>query len=268
MLQGLRDDATLLRSMKLDGRAAPPGPGGVVLTHSIAAALQLQPGDSVVARSAAGGSASFRVDAFADATLGEVATARRDELAHAFGIDRQVTSAVITLRPPNLAGARRAVSAMPDAAYVEDVAQMRDQLHDVMALGWFMVLAMLLCSVVLAAAILFNTATLGILERRRELATLRALGRTVREIALGLTLEHGLLCIAGLALGLPLSIWAIRHVLALYSSDLFRLPFVLSPATVATAASGIIIVLLLAQWPALRQVARESLADAVRTREG
>jgi putative ABC transport system permease protein len=157
---------------------------------------------------------------------------------------------------------------MPDVAHVEDVAQLRDQVRDVMALGWFMLLAMLMCSVVLAAAILFNTATLSILERRRELATLRALGRTVREIAIGLTLEHGLLCVAGLALGVPLSMWAIRHVLALYSSDLFHLPFVLSSATVATAVSGIVIVLLLAQWPALRQVARESLAEAVRTREG
>ncbi len=137
-----------------------------------------------------------------------------------------------------------------------------------MAFGWVMLRAMLGCSVVLAAAILFNTATLGILERRRELATLRALGRTLREIALGLTLEHALLCVAGLALGLPLSVWAIRRVLALYSSDLFRLPFVLSPLTAATAALGIVIVLLVAQWPALRQVARESLADAVRTREG
>jgi putative ABC transport system permease protein len=131
-----------------------------------------------------------------------------------------------------------------------------------------MLLAMLFCSVILAAAILFNTATLGILERRRELATMRALGRTLREITVGLTLEHALLCVAGVVLGLPLSIWAIRHVLALFSSDLFRLPFVLSPITVATAAGGVLLVLLVAQWPALRLVARESLADAVRTREG
>jgi hypothetical protein len=38
--------------------------------------------------------------------------------------------------------------------------------------------------------------------------------------------------------------------------------------TAATAALGILIVLLVAQWPALRLIAHESLADAVRTREG
>jgi putative ABC transport system permease protein len=268
LLQGLRDDAKLLRSVKLDGRVAPPGTGGIVLTRAIAKDLDVRIGDTVVARAPLGGYGSFRVDGFADATLGKTATARRADLAHAFGVDHQVTSAVLRVRPGEAARVRRAVAALPDAAYLEDLSHMRDQVRDVMALGWFMLLAMLMCSVVLAVAILFNTATLGILERRRELATLRALGRTVREIALGMTLEHGLLCIAGLAIGLPVSIWAIRHVLALYSSDLFRLPFVLSPATVATAASGILIVLLVAQWPALRQVARESLADAVRTHEG
>lgn len=46
---------------------------------------------------------------------------------------------------------------------------------------------------------------------------------------------------------------------------MLQLPFVLSPATVVV---GILIVLLVAQWPALRQVGRASLADAVRSREG
>jgi putative ABC transport system permease protein len=268
LLEGVRDDARLLRSIDLDGHPASPRAGGIVVTRAIAAALDAQIGDIVTARLFTGGSASLRIDAFADATLGKTATARRADVGRAFGLERQVTSAVLLLRPSDAARARRAIAALPDVAHVEDLTQLRGQVRDVMALGWVMLLSMLLCSVVLAAAILFNTATLGILERRRELATMRALGRTLREIALGLTLEHALLCVAGLALGLPLSIWAIRRVLALYSSDLFRFPFVLSPATVATAATGIVIVLLLAQWPALRHVARDSLAEAVRTREG
>jgi ABC-type antimicrobial peptide transport system permease subunit len=52
------------------------------------------------------------------------------------------------------------------------------------------------------------------------------------------------------------------------SSDLFSLPFVIRPATVAVAVSGVFLLLLLAQWPALRRVARSNLADEVRVREG
>jgi putative ABC transport system permease protein len=267
LLEGLRDDARLLRSVTLDGSLIQPGAGGIVLTRAIAAKLGVRRGDTVTAH-LSDRTASFRVDGFADATLGKTASARRADLASAFGLDGQVTSAVLAVRSSDAVRARRAVTGLADVAHVEDAAQMREQVRDAMGLGLLMLLAMLLCSVVLAAAILFNTATLGILERRRELATLRALGRTLRELALGLTLEHALVCVAGMTLGLPLSIWAIRRVLALYSSDLFRLPFVLSPLTVATAMGGVVIVLLVAQWPALRQVARDSLADAVRSREG
>jgi putative ABC transport system permease protein len=269
LLQGLRDEAQLLRSVRLDGSVAPPTAGGIVLTHAIAADLGVHVGDEVTARLlSTGTSASFRVGALADATLGKTASARRSDVARAFGLDQRVTSAVLSLRAADAARARRAVARLPDAEHVEDLGQLRDQVRAAMGLGWVMLLMMLLCSVILAAAILFNTATLGIIERRRELATMRALGRTLREITLGLTMEHALLCIAGLGLGFPLSVWAIRHVLGLFSSDLFRLPFVLSPMTAATAASGVLIVLLVAQWPALRLVARESLAEAVRTREG
>jgi putative ABC transport system permease protein len=156
---------------------------------------------------------------------------------------------------------------MSDVAHVEDVHALRDEVASLMSLGWALVGAMLLFGGVLAAAILFNTATLGILERWRELATLRALGRTQREIFAGVTLENMLLAIAGLSLGYPLATATSRAILKLYSSDLFRLPYVMAPRTIAFAVCGIVGVLLIAQWPALRRLARASLAEAVRTRE-
>jgi putative ABC transport system permease protein len=128
--------------------------------------------------------------------------------------------------------------------------------------------AMLFFGAVLAAAILFNTATLGVLERRRDLATLRALGRTQRELGLGLTIEHLAIAAIGIAIGLPLAMAATRRLASAFSSDLFTLPYVITPTTVGIAIGGIVGVLLLAQWPALRGVGRMSLADAVRTREG
>jgi ABC-type antimicrobial peptide transport system permease subunit len=46
------------------------------------------------------------------------------------------------------------------------------------------------------------------------------------------------------------------------------MPYVLSGRTVAVAALGVVLVLLVAQWPALRSVSKANLAEAVRTREG
>jgi putative ABC transport system permease protein len=121
--------------------------------------------------------------------------------------------------------------------------------------------------VVLAAAILFNTATLSVLERRRELATMRALGQPMRAVAWSVTVENGLITVLGLLLGLPLGLACLAGFLRLSSSDLFSLPFWVSPRTVAVAVLSILLVLLLAQWPALRAVAHMNLAEAAKARE-
>lgn len=267
-LDGVAPDATLYRPMDVDGTPRPPKPHGIVLTRALAKSIGAAIGDDVdVSVPALGRTASLHLDGFADAALGKTAVANRDEIAAALGVDGLVTSVALTVRDGDLAAARAEVTGMDGVFHVEDLASLRAQMKEMMALGWVMVGVMLFFSVVLAAAILFNTATLGILERRRELATLRALGRTLRELALGLTLEHGILCAAGLALGLPLAVVAIKRLLALYSSDLFSFPFVLSPSTIAVACGGIGLVLLAAQWPALRSISKSSIADAVRDRE-
>lgn len=134
-----------------------------------------------------------------------------------------------------------------------------------MGLGWLMLAVMLAFGGVLAGAILFNTATLMVLERRRELATLRALGMRQREVTALVMAQGALLAGTGSALGVPLAVVAARAMLGAFSSDLFALPFVLRPATVAASLGSVFVVALVAQRPALRRIARTSLAEAVRT---
>ncbi|HTL35646.1 MAG TPA: FtsX-like permease family protein [Kofleriaceae bacterium] len=275
VVQGLRDDAFLVRSIDADGTVVPPTPGDVVLTRGVAHALHVAIGDRVKARlplARADGpqfvDAAVRVAGFADAAIGPVVSMRSDELARALRFGDAVTTVALAIDPAQKRDIRTALAMRPDVARVEDTAAVRDQMNELMSLGWVLIGAMLVFGSILAAAILFSTATLGVLERRRDLATLRALGRTSREIALALTLEHALLALAGLAIGIPAARLTTRYLVGVFSSDLFALPFVTSPITYTISITGVFAVLLLAQWPALRSVARMSLADSVRSREG
>lgn len=269
MLRGLVDDASLLRSIDLDRRVVMPDAGGIVLGRTTARSLGVELGEKVRAELLPHGpAATFHVAGFADAVMGDTASVRLADAQQAFGLKGLVTAAALSVRPGELDRTREEIAAFADAAHVEDLAATRDAMDALMGLGWLLIGIMLIFSVVLAAAILFNTATLNILERRRELATLRALGRSQRELTLSLTLEHAVIALLGFALGLPLSVLAAKAMLARFSSDLFQLPFVLSAGTVAAAGVGVVLVLLLAQWPALRTVSRASLADLVRVREG
>jgi putative ABC transport system permease protein len=271
LVQGLPDAAHLVRSVDADGTPVPPGAGEIVIPRAIAHHLGVARGDRVELRVplATGiATARLRVGGFADAVVGPVTSVRRSELAAVLGTGDAITSVAIAVAPGRTHEVRRALDARQDIARAQDVAGVRARMTELMGLGWVMLGAMLLFGSILAAAILFSTAVLGVLEHQRDLATLRALGRTMREIAAGLTLEHALLAIAGIALGIPVARITTRALLRMFSSDLFSLPFVISPVTLVCAAAGVMGVLLVAQWPALRTVSRMSLADAVRSREG
>jgi putative ABC transport system permease protein len=201
--------------------------------------------------------------------MGSTASVWRTAIDDAWGVGGLATTIVARTSAGRASAVRTALTkALPGATRIEDAAGTRAQFRELMGLGWVMLGAMLCLGGVLAAAILFNTATLSVREHQRDLATLRALGMTMREVALLVTVEHAALALLGLALGVPLAAVVSRAMLDAMSSDLFSLPFVIRPATVAVAVSGVFLLLLLAQWPALRRVGRSNLADEVRVREG
>jgi putative ABC transport system permease protein len=275
VVQGLRDDATIVRAIDTDGTPAPLRPGEVVVTRGLASAIDAHVGDRVELRLLRVTDAgpkfvgmTVRIGGFADAVIGPIASMREDELARAIDFGDAVTTVAMTIDQTREREVRDALAARPDIARVENTAAVRTQMTELMSLGWVFVGAMLLFGSVLAAAILFSTATLGVLERRRDLATLRAIGRTLRELVLALTLEHALLAIAGIAIGIPLARMTTRYLAHAFSSDLFALPFVISPLTLTVTVVGVFVMVLVAQWPALRSLARMSLADSVRSREG
>jgi putative ABC transport system permease protein len=270
LLEALPDRGDLVRVIDIDGRRVPLGDGGVAVTRVAARKLNVAPGDEIVLRPLPQGDpVTLRVAGFADAAMGSTASVRRGAVERPWHLWGLATTLVARTAAGKSSAVRAALTtALPGATRIEDAAGTRAEFQSLMGLGWVMLGAMLFFGGVLAAAILFNTATLNVLERRRELATLRTLGVTMREIATMVTVEHALLALLGLALGVPLAVVVSRAMLRAFSSDLFALPFVLSARTVAITLSSIFVLTLLAQWPALRRVARSNLADEVRVQEG
>jgi putative ABC transport system permease protein len=270
LLQAHEPGARLLRPMDVDGHEVAPGEGELTLTRAAAKKLRVSPGDRVDVAPPRPGVApiSLTLKGFADAAMGSTATVRRADLDRAWHTAGLLTT-VLAASSTGGAQARASLAKIfPHALRVEDAAATRAMFNAMMGLGWVMVGFMLAFAGVLAAAILFNTATLTVLEHERDFATLRALGWTMRELSTVVTLEHALLSVVGLALGVPLAAATARAMLEAFSSELFSLPYVLELPTVSVAIAGVLGCVLLAQWPALRRVSRADLAASVRAREG
>lgn len=267
LLESAAAGSTLDRVLDADGSDAAPRPGGLSLTRAAAAKLKLKLGETVQVSSPGLAPLGLKLSAFADAAMGNRAAVRREDVDAAWGLTGQIDSVLVTAKDPE--AARRALTeAFPGAPRVENAAAARAQFQQLMGLGWLMVGLMLGFGGVLAGAILFNTATLTVLEHQRDLSTRRALGQTMREVAAQVTFEHAVLTALGCLLGLPLALACGKAMLSAFDSELFSLPFVVEPSTVAVTLVGVVVVVLLAQWPALRRVARLDLAEAVRVREG
>ena len=127
--------------------------------------------------------------------------------------------------------------------------------------------ALIVFAGVIAFGVVYNAARIALSEHARELASLRVLGFTRREVAVILLGEQAGLTAVALALGCAIGYGFVATVFAAAATELFRLPAVIRPQTYGTA---ILVVLAAAgvSWMAVRRrLDRLDLVAVLKTRE-
>ena len=127
------------------------------------------------------------------------------------------------------------------------------------------------CLIVFSGAIFFgsviNTTLISLSERQRQIATLHVLGYQLPEVARIFLLESVVLNGIGAVLGLPLGWWLSKLSAEAFSSDLFRMPLVISTSTwVLTPLLGLVFCVL-AHWVTIRVLNRLDWVSALMIRE-
>jgi putative ABC transport system permease protein len=90
-------------------------------------------------------------------------------------------------------------------------------------------------SIVVAFGVVYNSARIALSERSRDLATLRVVGFTHREVAAVLIGELALLTLIALPIGLGIGSFLAQAIVSTASTETVRLPLVLTSRTYATA---------------------------------
>ncbi|KAB2851107.1 MAG: ABC transporter permease [Hyphomicrobiaceae bacterium] len=131
----------------------------------------------------------------------------------------------------------------------------------------YMVTVYVVLAVVIAFGVVYNSARIQLSERARELASLRVLGFTRGEVSWVLLTELTILTVACLPLG-----WVIGYgfgwlLIQSFSSDLYRAPFVIAPATYAKAALVVLTASAVSGFIVRRRVDRLDLIGVLKTRE-
>jgi len=133
----------------------------------------------------------------------------------------------LLIQTDDAAGVSETLLTRDDVFAVANIADQQAQLSDSTdALGVVtVVLVVLACA--LALVVLFNLTNINILERTRELATLKVLGFSPGELAMYVYRENFLVIALGIALGLLGGIFLHRFVLATVEIDIARFPIII-----------------------------------------
>jgi len=153
---------------------------------------------------------------------------------------------------------------LPGTANVQIKAGLKKDWNQFMGLYNAFVGIIFVFAVVLAFALLFNTMTVSVLERRREYATMRAIGAGGGRLAWLISMESLLLWALTLVPGLFLGWLVSYYAMTTFNSDLFVFYLTIRPMSYVISAVGILVVMFISSLPAIRQVNRLNLAEAIK----
>jgi putative ABC transport system permease protein len=269
-LIGLEPTTELHQLIGSDRRARPIPPEGVLLTTKLADILGVSRGDALTVEVLEGERPirAVPVAGTVDELVGVSAYMDLQALNRFLREGATVSGAFLSVTGPTAPRLYRELKQMPavGAASMREVALASFEDTLARSMGIFTtVLVTFAC--IIAMAMIYNAARIALSERGRELASLRVLGFTRREVAVLLLGEQAILTL----LAIPLGFWIGYHLSTLtaaaYQWELFRLPLIITPQNYAFASLVVLCAAVGSAFVVRRRLDRLDLVEVLKTRE-
>lgn len=208
------------------------------------------------------------VTALVDEGIGWPAFMRNDRLNTLLGEGDVVRGAYVMLDPDEEAAFSEAVLDRPGIASVALQSTSVESFEE--TLGETINIMMTIYALIggsIAAAVTYNAARIGLTERGRELASLRVLGFSEREVSYILIGELALLVVIALPIGGLMGYGLASLIASSMDSDLYRVPLVIDPSTYGVSALIVIMAALLSALFVRQRVKSLDLIAVLKTRE-
>ncbi len=114
---------------------------------------------------------------------------------------------------------------------------------------------------------ILNASLIGILERKREIATYRVLGYSALEVGNLLLRENILVNVAGILVGLPLGWWMLDGMAKQYQNDMYSMPCVINPGSWIISIVLAVVFVLLCQVVIQRSILKLNWNEALSMKE-
>jgi putative ABC transport system permease protein len=241
---------------------------GILVGKSVQGLLDVGVGDEIdVTIAPLGQTISVQIAGFVDEPLGTVAYMSHAQAEAITGGPVPATAALIRYAPgTSYTEIRSNLTALDNVAAFQDAKAIYNLAQSFMTLFYAFVGVMLAFGAAMSFALIFNSMSVNIAERRREIATLLAVGMERRSISQLITAENMLVALLGIPLGLVAGYFVAQAAMASFTSDLFSFDLYVKPMTYVWSALAILAVALISQWPGLRAIRNVNIPEIVKER--
>src|SRR5947208_313537 len=162
----------------------------------------------------------------------------------------------------------RALKQIPRVSWVAIKESLRENFRQTTAasIGLIQTIYMVFATIV-AFGVVYNNARISLAERSRELATLRVIGFSRREVGAVLITELAILALLAVPAGLLLGTGFATGILRSVNTETVRLPLVLTASNYAFAAMVVTIASALSALMVLRKLSQLNLVGALKAPE-
>lgn len=258
------------RAVDHQGREIPPPSDGVIVSAKLAEVLGAKIGDPLVLESLEGKRSvmTFPIVALAEDFTGIAAYMELKAINRFLGEGDVITGVSLGLdmaqRPAFLA----ALKDIPRVSTVAIKETMRQSFRETTAQMMGLIQSIyLIFSVVVAFGVIYNNARISLAERARELATLRVIGMTQREVGAIIVVELVILACLAVPLGLVLGTGFATVIVTSVNTETVRLPLVFTSYTYSFAVVVVVTASVLSAMVVLRKLKQLDLIATLKAPE-
>ncbi len=269
-LRSLDPGASHTRAVDHAGLEIAPSGDGLIVSAKLAAVLGARVGDELVVEALEGRRAvrPIRLAGLAEDFTGIAAYMERSAINRFLGEGDIITGASFTLDMARRAEFLRAIKGIPRISWIAIKETMRQSFRKTTAQMMGMLTTLYLTmAIIVAFGVIYNNARISLAERSRELATLRVIGMTQREVGAVIVTELAILAGLAVPLGLLFGTGFATAIIHSVSTETVRLPLVFTSYTYTFAIIVVSLASALSALVVLRKLKHLDLIGALKAPE-
>lgn len=269
-LTGIEPQGQFRRLIDRHLNSVPLPPAGLVLTSKLAEILHVQLGDTLTLEVLEGDrpTREVQVTGFVDETIGLSAYMEIGALNQLMREGGTVSGAYLAVDSTKSEQLYRQLKQTPAVGGVTFRDAMLQSFEEISAQNLKVMTAILVTfACIITFSVVYNSARIALSERGRELASLRIIGFTRTEISVILLGEQAILTLLAVPLGLLLGLGLAGLMAQAYSSELYRLPLIITRSAYGYTVLAVLIAALLSALLIYRQLQKLDLIAVLKTRE-